>query len=174
MNETLVTIVGNVATEPLSRITAGGPMVRFRLASTSRLYDRSTQAWRDGHTNFLTVFAWRSLAENIASSVGVGDPVVVHGKLKVRQDNGTPGNQSLLGVDIEAVALGHDLSRGTAAFRRVSRANTSLVERPGGGGGAGAGQGGRGTEPQFERDPGGEVGGAQPGFLPDREPEPVF
>ncbi|MFD8958890.1 single-stranded DNA-binding protein, partial [Streptomyces anulatus] len=33
-------------------------------------------------------------------------------------------------VDVEAVAVGHDLSRGTAAFRRAARAEPLLTERP--------------------------------------------
>ncbi|MER7173396.1 single-stranded DNA-binding protein [Streptomyces mesophilus] len=173
MNETLVTVVGNVATAPVTRVTANGAMVRFRLASTARYYDRTTQDWRDGHTNFLTVFAWRGLAENVASSVSLGDPVVIQGRLKVKQESGVSGTQSVLGVDIEALALGHDLSRGTAAFRRVSRANPALTAGAGDAGSGDAGAPGS-AEPQFERDPGSEAGGAQEGFLPDREPEPAF
>ncbi|SDK98408.1 single-stranded DNA-binding protein [Streptomyces indicus] len=180
MNETLVTIVGNVATEPVARPTAGGTMVRFRLASTSRYFDRATQGWKDGHTNFLTVVAWRGLAENVASSLNIGDPVLVQGRLKVRQENGTSGSggSSFVGADIEAVALGHDLSRGTAAFRRVARTGAAGAV---GGAGGGAGPGGDtavkqdgGAEPQFEREPGTGAGAAQEGFLPEREPEPVF
>ncbi|MBC9718047.1 single-stranded DNA-binding protein [Streptomyces sp. TRM66268-LWL] len=180
MNETLVTVVGNVATTPVSRVTANGPMVRFRLASTARYYDRTTGDWRSGHTNFLTVFAWRGLAENVTSSVALGDPVVVQGRLKVKQqDAGGAGSQGTLGVDIEAVALGHDLSRGTAAFRRVSRANPALTAGVGDagagdvevGGAVAAGE----AEPQFEPDPRGDAeSAARDGFLPDREPEPAF
>ncbi|WP_415950434.1 single-stranded DNA-binding protein [Streptomyces sp. KLOTTS4A1] len=157
MNETLVTVVGNVATEPVARAASNGtPMLRFRLASSSRYYDRTAQGWKDGHTNFLTVFAWRALAENAASSLNIGDPVVVQGRLKVRQESPGSGQQGVVGVDIEAVALGHDLSRGTAAFRRASRANPGLT----GGGGEGSGSG---------DDP-----GVRSGLLPERAPEPVF
>lgn len=119
MNETLVCVVGNVATQPVCRESVAGQSARFRLAVTSRYWDREKSGWTDGHTNFFTVWARRSLAANVASSVSLGDPVVVHGRLKVR---GEPRDgQSRVSVDVDAVAIGHDLSRGTSAFRRNPR-----------------------------------------------------
>ena len=51
MNETLVTVVGNVATDPTMRVTSGGAKVtRFRLASTERRFDKGAGGWRDGYT----------------------------------------------------------------------------------------------------------------------------
>ncbi|MFM9370221.1 single-stranded DNA-binding protein [Streptomyces sp. Da 82-17] len=119
MNETMLTVVGNVATKPVFRETPNGPVVRFRLAMTSRFFDRAAQGWKDGHTNFFTVWAWRGLAANVASSVSVGEPLLVRGRLKVRSEE--RGGQSWTSADIEAYAVGHDLSRGTSAFRRTSR-----------------------------------------------------
>ncbi|MDI3421884.1 single-stranded DNA-binding protein [Streptomyces luteolus] len=130
MNETMVTVVGNVATKPVFRETQNGPVVRFRLAVTSRFFDRAAQGWKDGHTNFFTVWAWRSLAANVASSVSVGEPLLVRGRLKVRSEE--RGGQSWTSADIEAYAVGHDLARGTSAFRRTSRASADpLMERQG-------------------------------------------
>ncbi|QKW06509.1 single-stranded DNA-binding protein [Streptomyces sp. NA04227] len=117
MNETYVSVTGNVATAPVHREMPTGPVTRFRLAVTARHMDRTKGAWVDGHTNFFTVWAWRSLGVNTAASLSVGEPVVVQGKLKVRRDE--RGGQHWSSADIEATAIGHDLSRGTAAFRRV-------------------------------------------------------
>ncbi|MFI9646070.1 single-stranded DNA-binding protein [Streptomyces sp. NPDC052040] len=119
MNEMLVCAVGNVATQPVYRETPSGPTARFRLAVTARYLDREKNAWTDGHTNFFTVWARRSLATNVAASVAVGDPLVVQGRLKVRNEQ--RDGQSWLSADLDAVAVGHDLSRGTSAFRRSSR-----------------------------------------------------
>ncbi|QNE77344.1 single-stranded DNA-binding protein [Streptomyces finlayi] len=127
MNETFVTLVGNAATCVDFRETGAGGMARFRFAVTPRRWDREKQAWADGHTSFYTVFAWRTLAANLAGSVSVGEPLVVHGRLKVR-DEEREGRRTTF-ADIEAVAVGHDLSRGTAAFRRVLRAEPSLTAR---------------------------------------------
>ncbi|MGX2997153.1 single-stranded DNA-binding protein [Streptomyces sp. JNUCC 64] len=118
MNETLVTVVGNVATAPVVREFATGRVVRFRLAATARYRDRTGGAWTDGHTNFFTVCAWRALAENAMASLSVGEPVIVRGRLKVRQEDRGDGKQ-WFAADIEASAIGHDLSRGTAAFHRT-------------------------------------------------------
>ncbi|MEU6102106.1 single-stranded DNA-binding protein [Streptomyces flaveolus] len=120
MNETMICAVGNVATQPVFRDLASGPSARFRLAVTARYWDREKNAWTDGHTNFFTVWANRQLAINASASLAVGEPVVVHGRLKVRTD--VREGQNWTSADIDAVAIGHDLSRGTAAFRRTNRA----------------------------------------------------
>ncbi|MFJ6215279.1 single-stranded DNA-binding protein [Streptomyces sp. NPDC092296] len=128
MNETLVTIVGNAATDVRYSTTAAGvPLASFRLASTERRFDRQRGAWVDGETSFVTVWAWRWMAENVVSSVGKGDPLVVTGKLRVR-DREQDGKR-VVTVDIDAWALGHDLARGTSAFRRAVRARPELVEQ---------------------------------------------
>ncbi|WP_405390795.1 single-stranded DNA-binding protein [Streptomyces sp. NBC_01102] len=125
MNDTWVTLVGNAATPVDFRETATGAMARFRMAVTPRRWDREKQIWADGRTSFYTVWAWRTLAANLSGSVAVGEPLVVHGRLKVREEerDGTWKTS----VDIEAVAVGHDLTRGTAAFRRVVRAEPALT-----------------------------------------------
>ncbi|MEV5144108.1 single-stranded DNA-binding protein [Streptomyces sp. NPDC052727] len=117
MNETNVCVVGNVATRPAYRELATGPSARFRLAVTSRYWDREKSAWTDGHTNFFTVWANRQLAVNVAACVEVGQPVVVQGRLKVRTE--VQGQQQWASADIDAVAIGHDLSRGMAFFQRA-------------------------------------------------------
>ncbi|MEU1350935.1 single-stranded DNA-binding protein [Streptomyces sp. NPDC005786] len=129
MNETLVTLVGNAATGVEFRDTASGGMARFRFAVTPRRWDREKQAWTDGHTSFYTVWAWRTLASNLTGSVAVGEPLVVHGRLKVREEEREGQRRTF--VDIEAVAVGHDLTRGTSAFRRVVRGDPALTVRAG-------------------------------------------
>ncbi|MEU3945602.1 single-stranded DNA-binding protein [Streptomyces sp. NPDC029526] len=134
MNETMICAVGNVATSPVYRDLASGPSARFRLAVTSRYWDREKGMWTDGHTNFFTVWARRQLAANAAASLSVGDPVVVQGRLKVRTEQ-RDGQQSRVSADLDAVTIGHDLARGTSAFRRSGRpeqpaATTTADERP--------------------------------------------
>ncbi|MFJ4537669.1 single-stranded DNA-binding protein [Streptomyces tibetensis] len=119
MNETMVCAVGRVATQPVYREVASGPSARFRLAVTARYWDREKNTWTDGHTNFFTVWANRQLATNTAASLTVGEPVIVQGRLKVRTD--VREGQSWTSADIDAVAIGHDLAWGTAAFRRAGR-----------------------------------------------------
>ncbi|MFH7336284.1 single-stranded DNA-binding protein [Streptomyces sp. KHY 26] len=130
MNETVVCVVGNVATAPVYRELAAGPSLRFRLAATARYWDREKSAWTDGHTNFFTVWANRQLAANAMASLEVGQPLVVQGRLKVRTD-GRDGQQQWASADIDATAIGHDLSRGTAVFRRAAKPEApAAVNRP--------------------------------------------
>jgi single-strand DNA-binding protein len=153
MNDTLVTVVGNVATQPEIRKSATGALsARFRLATTVRRWDRERAAWADGHTSFYTVWAWRQLGENVAGSVSVGEPLVVQGRLRVREERGAEG-QRWTSAEIDAVAVGHDLSRGTSAFRRMNGPRPELTVRPSGV--APAGQG----DPALARPP-----ASQPGY----------
>lgn len=128
MNDTVVTLVGNAATGVEYRETASGGVARFRFAVTPRRWDRRNSVWTDGSTSFYTVCAWRNLGANLTASVNVGDPLVVHGKLRVR-DEAKDGQRRTF-VDIDAVSIGHDLTWGTSAFKRVARANPALTERP--------------------------------------------
>ncbi|MFC7305461.1 single-stranded DNA-binding protein [Streptomyces monticola] len=170
MNETMVTVVGNVATKPVFRETQYGPVVRFRLAMTARVFDRAGQAWKDGHTNFFTVLARRSLAANVASSVSVGEPLVVQGRLKVRDEE--RGGQHWTSADIEATAVGHDLTRGTSAFRRApGRAATDVMQHqnPAADGSSGDGrEEGAVDEPQWESPAAAPV--TEPALEPALEP----
>ncbi len=125
MNDTMVTLVGNAATAVEHRqTTAGVTVARFRLAATSRRWDKSLERWADGETSFYTVRSWRALADNVAASVAVGEPLVVQGRLRLREgeQSAERGGQRWFSAEVDAVAIGHDLSRGTAAFRRVLRA----------------------------------------------------
>ncbi|MFB7939357.1 single-stranded DNA-binding protein [Streptomyces sp. NPDC127049] len=135
MNDTTVTLVGNVATAVEYRDTVAGAVARFRFAVSARRWDRERAVWADGPTSFYTVSAWRSLGANLAASVSVGEPLVVHGRLKVREDERDGQRKTF--VDIDALAVGHDLTRGTSAFRRTTRTEG----RPGAQAPPGAGEG---------------------------------
>ncbi|THC48039.1 single-stranded DNA-binding protein [Streptomyces sp. A1499] len=126
MNETTVTVVGNVATTPVYRELPSGPVARFRLAVTARYFDAVKNTWNDGHTNFFTVWARRTLGANVQASLAVGEPVIVQGRLKVRDEE--RGGQHWTSADIDAQTIGHDLSRGTTAFRRVLKGDGSLTQ----------------------------------------------
>ncbi|WJV48632.1 single-stranded DNA-binding protein [Streptomyces flavofungini] len=141
MNDTVVTVVGNVATTPVFRELPSGPVTRFRIAVTARHFDRSRNAWADGHTNFFTVWAWRALGVNVQGSLAIGEPVIVQGRLRVRDEE--RGGQHFRSVDIDAQSIGHDLARGTSAFRRTRRTMDSAA-------GERSTVRGTGDEPEFE------------------------
>lgn len=123
MNDIPITIVGNVCTDPnLTPTTTGVPRVSFRVASNPRRFKDGV--WVDGDPTYVTVICFRSLAENVAASVGKGDPVVVTGRLRTRE---WTGEKQGLSVEIDATSVGFDLARGTGAFARTRR-ETSWVD----------------------------------------------
>lgn len=113
-----LTVSGLVATTPRHLITADGlPITSFRLASSNRRFDRTAGKWVDGETNWYTITAFRQLGINAAGSVNKGDRIIVQGVLRVRDwDNGERAGTS---VEIEAEAIGHDLTWGTSNFTRT-------------------------------------------------------
>jgi single-strand DNA-binding protein len=112
------TVSGLVATTPRHLVTQEGlPITSFRLASSTRRYDKTKKTWVDGETNWFTITSFRQLAINSASSISKGDRIVAAGRLKVRDwDNGERTGTS---VEVEADCLGPDLSWGTAQFTRT-------------------------------------------------------
>ncbi|TNY36794.1 single-stranded DNA-binding protein [Thermomonospora catenispora] len=121
MNEAHVTVVGWLAQDPFYTMTANGtPFLALRVGCTPRRYDRQTGQWQDQESMFLTVNCWRSLAENInASGMRRGEPVIVTGRLRIREY--VKDGRLRFSAEIEATTVGHDLSRGSARFRRIQR-----------------------------------------------------
>jgi len=127
MNETSVTLVGNLVDDPRLRTTETGVDVAgFRVASTARRWDRATGRWSDAGSLFLSVTCWRALAGNAVASLRKGDPVVVTGRLSTRTYE--KDGQTRSTCELEAVAIGPDLARGTAVFRRSPRPASSGEE----------------------------------------------
>ena len=122
-----ITLTGLVATTPKQIVTGDGlAITSFRLASTQRRFDRTEQKWVDGETNWFTVTAFRQLASNVVSSVQKGHRIVVTGRLRVR--DWKTDERTGTSVDIDAEAIGHDLSWGTAQFTRSASAKVAEAD----------------------------------------------
>jgi single-strand DNA-binding protein len=117
--DTNIVVVGNVLTAPEWRRTTNtnSLVANFKVASTARRLDRDSGRWIDGNSLRVRVNCWRKLAEGIASSITVGDPVVVVGRLYTRDWTDGDGNTRTM-YEMEAVAVGHDLARGRGRFYR--------------------------------------------------------
>ncbi len=82
--ETSITVTGNLTGDPELRFTPQGvAMVKFTVASTPRVFDRTKNEYRDGDPLFLTCTGWREMAEHIAVSLCKGTRVVVSGRLRL-------------------------------------------------------------------------------------------
>ena len=124
MHETYTTVVGNVATRvDLRSLPDGTSLASFRVATNERRRDRATGSWRDGDSLFVNVTCWRALGENVHASLGVGDPIIVHGRLFSSSWEKDGRRQSA--VEMEGYAVGPDLARSTAAVRRAHRSEPS-------------------------------------------------
>ncbi|MFJ6674484.1 single-stranded DNA-binding protein [Actinosynnema sp. NPDC091369] len=112
-NETRVTICGNVA-GPVThtKVGTGFSRAKFRLFSAERVWDQEDRSWSDGARMFLTVSCWRMLADNAQASLVKGDPVVVTGRLTIREVEFEGKRQPE--VELEATAIGPNLALCTA------------------------------------------------------------
>jgi single-strand DNA-binding protein len=118
MNETAITLAGNLVADPELRYTATGvPVTNFRVASTARFKD--AEGWKDGDTLFLTVNAWRDLAEHVAESVTKGTKGTVTGRL--RQRSYEREGQQVTVTEIEAADVGVSLQRATVKVAKSRR-----------------------------------------------------
>lgn len=125
-----ITLRGFVGKDPEShQFDDGTVAVRFRVATTTRRFDPGTQTWQDTHTNWFSVRCFRSLAMHVLASVRCGHPVVVTGKLQLHEWASDTGPRTIAQVD--AVAVGHDLSFGTANFARAAGGGRRPPAAPG-------------------------------------------
>ena len=122
MSDTIL-IRGFTASDPaLSTLPNGVPVVNFRLASTPRWQD-ATGTWKEGTTNWYTVKAYRRLAQNIATSIEKGQPLVVSGRQRISRWHREDGTQGTT-VEVDALGIGHDLNYGTSTFARTVEKRT--------------------------------------------------
>jgi single-strand DNA-binding protein len=171
-NEAQLNVVGYVASEPqFSRVGNGIPKLTMRVAWTTRRKEPATGEWVDGNTSFVRVTCWRRLAENLATCLRKGEPVLLRGRLDVRPFTGKDGVRRV-SVDVDASYLGYDLSRGVASFKRVweNTGKTAEEAAAAAGNGAAGGFGGGpedgfgGAAGRFGGGPEGGFGGAAGGF----------
>jgi single-strand DNA-binding protein len=116
-----INLVGNLTADPEFKVTSGGvAVVRFRLACSRRIFDRTANEWRDGDPAFFSVTAWRQLAQNVHTSLRKGDRAVVVGRM--RQSTYENSNkEKRISWDVEADAVGAELSWSYAQVQRTRR-----------------------------------------------------
>jgi single-strand DNA-binding protein len=119
VNEAHISLSGYVVTQPELRFTRTGvPALNMRVAWTPRRMDRVTGEWIDASTNFLTVYAYRKLAENAATCLRKGDPIVLQGRVSTRDFEDKNGHPRTA-LEVDAISFGHDMTRGVSTFQRV-------------------------------------------------------
>ena len=121
LNDTIITVVGNLVADPELRFTPNGAAVaNFRIASTPRRFNRQTSQWEDGEAMYLTCNVWRQAAENVAESLSKGMRVIVQGRLRQRSYESREGERRSI-FEVEVDEVGPSLSFATAQVTRASR-----------------------------------------------------
>src|SRR5271163_2588219 len=155
--DTQITIAGNLVDDPELRFTpAGQPVARFRVASTPRYLDKSTNEWKDGDSLFLTCNVWRQAAENVAESLTRGMRVIVSGRLRQRSYETKEGEKRTV-YEIEVDDVGPSLRNASAKVNKVARSGGDGGYGGGRSGGSG-GQGGQGGQGGGRSSGGGQGG----------------
>jgi single-strand DNA-binding protein len=161
--DTTITIIGNLVGDPELRYTPTGQAVAtFRIASTPRFMDRTTNEWKDGDSLFLSCNVWRQAAENVAESLQRGMRVIVSGRLRQRSYETKEGEKRTV-YEVEVDEVGPSLRNASA---KVTKSQRSGAGGGGGFGGQGSGQGGygggapagRANDDPWASDAGGDTG----------------
>lgn len=131
--ETVVTVVGNLTSDPELRYTQSGLAVaNFTIASTPRSLDRASNEWKDGEALFLRASVWREFAEHVAASLTKGSRVMAQGRLKQRSYE-TKEGEKRTSMELEIDEIGPSLRYATA---QITRAQSSRDAGTGFSGGA--------------------------------------
>ena len=151
--DTQITIAGNLVDDPELRFTpAGQPVAKFRIASTPRYLDKSTNEWKDGDSLFLTCNVWRQAAENVAESLTRGTRVIVSGRLRQRSYETKEGEKRTV-YEVEVDDVGPSLRNASAKVNKVARSGSGDGGQRGSAGSGGRSSGGQGSAGSGDADP---------------------
>lgn len=130
MNESHITVCGNVTNVPQVKNgkDSGVPFTVFGLAQNRSRREANGDVVHMG-TSFYEVVAFRVLGQNTFDSISKGDPIVVHGRLRV--NDWESGEKKGTQVQIDALSIGPDLTFGTSQFtkrRKVAQQSHDRIE----------------------------------------------
>jgi single-strand DNA-binding protein len=128
--EVVVTVVGNLTSDPELRYTQSGLAVaNFTIASTPKQFDKAKGEMVDGDSLFLRASVWREFAEHVAGTLTKGSRVIATGRLKQRSYE-TKDGEKRTSIELEVDEIGPSLRFATA---QVTRAQSSRDSAPAGG-----------------------------------------
>lgn len=131
-NETIITVVGNLTSDPELRYTQSGLAVaNFTIASTPKVFDKQTNEFKDGESLFLRASVWREFAEHVAGSLTKGTKVIAQGRLKQKSYE-TKEGEKRSSFELEIDSIGPDLRYATALVTKSgsSRGTQQPVTAP--------------------------------------------
>jgi len=123
-NDTTLTLVGNLTSDPELRFTqSGAAVVNFTVASTPKFFDKQANEWKDAETLFVRCSLWREAAENVAESLTKGMRVIVVGRLVQR--SWEKDGEKRTSMELQVHEIGPSLKYATAKVSRKESAQAS-------------------------------------------------
>jgi single-strand DNA-binding protein len=120
MNDNQISLAGNIVRDPvLKRVSDKAVVTTFRLASTPRRFNSTTEQWVNQESIFLDITCWNRLAERVADCLKGGDPVSVSGRLRMRSFEVEGQKRTVYEVDAQQVSP--DLNRVAVELLRQPR-----------------------------------------------------
>ncbi len=117
--ETIITVVGNLTSDPELRFTRNGVAVaNVSIASTPRTYDKQSEEWKDGKTLFVRGAIWREYGENTAASLTKGMRVIATGAL-TQEEYTTSDGEKRTSLQLDIHEIGPALRYATAVVTRT-------------------------------------------------------
>jgi single-strand DNA-binding protein len=130
VNETTMTIIGNLTADPELRFTAKGVAVAsFTIASTPRVFNKQANEWHDGDALFLRCSLWKEAAENAAESLTRGSRVIATGRLKQRSFETREGEKRTV-IELDVEEIGPSLRSAVAKVSKVGRQAEKQQKQP--------------------------------------------
>ena len=130
IGETVITIVGNLTTDPELRTTGQGAQVAsFTIANTARVYNKQTGQYEDGPALFLRCSAWNDLAQHCAQSLAKGMRVIAQGRLRQHSYQAQDGTNRTV-VELQVDEIGPSLRYATAQVSRISHQGGPVYGNP--------------------------------------------
>ncbi|MEJ5919315.1 MULTISPECIES: single-stranded DNA-binding protein [unclassified Corynebacterium] len=80
MSESTITVIGNVATPPMKKMTSAGEVATFRLASSRSA--RTDNGWESQTPTYFDVEVWGQMADNLVRTAVKGVGLIVQGYLR--------------------------------------------------------------------------------------------
>lgn len=121
IGETVITIVGNLTSDPEIGTTGQGAQVAsFTIANTPRNFNKQTGQYEDGSTLFMRCSAWRDMASHCAQSLAKGMRVIAQGRLQQHSYQAQDGTNRTV-MELQVDEIGPSLRYATAQVSRISR-----------------------------------------------------
>lgn len=117
--DSMITLVGNLARDPVLRVTTAGHTVAELGLAVNRRWQANDGDARE-NTSYFSVVAWRALAEHVAASLHKGDLVIVTGRAEQRSWQTEAGERRST-IEVVAEDVGPSLRWATASIERTAR-----------------------------------------------------